>query len=324
MEWYPLMFYPIYKEKIWGGSTIREIFQRETPFKNTGESFEISCFDDNISQIRNGKFKDMPFDRLIKDYPDEILGSDVVDKYGKTFPLLLKYIDAKADLSVQVHPDENKVQQMNKGMAKTECWYILQSDNGKLNIGFNRKIQTSEVRSMIDAGKLEQILAYRNVKKDDFFIIHAGTVHAICSGVLLAEIQQASDTTYRLYDYNRRDKHGKLRELHIEDGLRCLNTEMSLDKSIEEVYKPVINHGYTITNLTYNQYFTVNRIEIQQNYKSASLSTSFKVLMFIEGKANFHYNNGRMNIQAGDTLLIPSVLGSYTINGKCNILETYI
>ncbi len=322
--WYPLKFYPIYKEKIWGGSLIKDIFKRNTPYNKTGESYELSCFDENISMISNGKYKGKSFDKLIDEYPIEILGRDVYRVYGKRFPLLFKYIDAKTDLSVQVHPSEANVQQMSKGRAKTECWFILKSENGRINIGFKRKFSLEEIKEYINSGGLFEILEYRNVYRGDTFLIKPCTVHAICSGVLLVEIQQASDTTYRLFDYNRPDKNGNLRKLHIEEGITCINPELDFDKSIRMTNHIEMNDDYNISKIVSGKFFTTNKIKILKKYETSSLENSFKVMMFIEGEGIINYRTKNMIFGIGDTILIPSAMGSFTIEGRCEVLETFI
>lgn len=317
MEWYPLTFDPIYKEKIWGGNKIRNLLKRNTQIENIGESFELSGLDKEISRINNGYLRGQLLKDVIKEFPQELLGNKVCEKYDKSFPLLFKFIDAKLDLSIQVHPDKGE-------HSKTEFWYIIESDNGKLNIGFKEAIDNNKVSELIKKGQLENALSYYEVKKDDAFLIKAGTVHAICSNVMLAEIQQASDTTYRLYDYNRRDKNDKLRELHIDKGLECINTSYTGETAKVNHVVVTDNEDYKIFLLTQNKYFTVEKISITGMFLTSSKDDSFNVIMVIDGHGMMFHRLGEISLFKGDTFLIPSAMGEYTIEGNIDILNTYI
>lgn len=322
MKWYPLLFYPVYKEKIWGGRKLKDIFNKNIPYTKTGESFELSCFDKEVSIVRNGSFEGTPIDKLIHNYPADILGSYVSQKHHKDFPLLFKFIDANADLSIQVHPNEDNAQKLAEGKPKTEFWYIIKSDLGKLNIGFKKKLDVSELKQAIK--NIEDLLSYEVVSPGESFLIKAGTVHSICSNVVLAEIQQASNTTYRFYDYDRKDSKGKLRELHIDKALRCIDT--SYDFNTSRITKAITakTENYTVYKLTANQYFTIDEIKLNGQLNTRTDYKSFNVLMFIEGSAEIAWNAEHMTLSAGDTVLLPSVLGDYTVSGKAVILNTYL
>ncbi len=327
MKLYPIKFYPIYKEKIWGGNLIKERLNRnDVPFKNTGESFEISCFGDEISTIRNGEFENMTLDKLLKMYPEEILGKYIIEKHGKdTFPLLIKYIDAKADLSIQVHPNKENTISMSKGREKNEFWYVLDSNEGKLNIGFNKNIDKDEIRRRAIDGSLKEVLDYRSVTKGDSFFIGAGTVHAICSGAFIVEIQQSSDTTYRLYDYDRIGKDGNKRELHLDDALECLNTNYGFDKAS---YKEKINseNGIDTLSLTDNPYFKVKKININDPNVSLNIGnkSSFTVIILLSGDLEIFFHDESLKVNKGELVLIPAGLDCCNVKGKCEMLETYI
>ncbi len=309
---------------IWGGEKLQTIFNRTTSYEKTGESYELSCLNNDISIVSNGELSDIALDELIKRFTHKILGEKVYNIYKEEFPLLFKYIDAKEKLSVQVHPDKQATIELADGKPKTELWYVIESNNGKLNIGFNKDVTKDEIARFINQGKLEEILFYADVHKNDSFLINAGTVHSICSDVFIAEIQQSSNTTYRLYDYNRKDKSNKPRELHIDKGLRCLNTAYSFSNS--KIKGKVIskNANYTLTRLSNNEYFCTEEIDIISTFEATSMKDSFIVLMFIEGNAYLEYESGKISIDKGETVLIPSEMGFYYIKGKSKALRTYV
>ena len=216
---YPLKFKPFFKEKIWGGNKIKSLLHRPvTNMTHCGESWEISAIEDNVSVVANGFFADNnDLNELIEVYMGELLGDKVYDKYGLGFPLLVKFIDATDDLSVQVHPDDKLAKERYGMNGKTEMWYVIQADEGAgLYVGFKEGVTRDQYWDAVDAGTVDQLLRFYPVKKGELYFIPAGTVHAIGKGVLLAEIQQPSDVTYRIFDWNRVDENGNSRELHVK------------------------------------------------------------------------------------------------------------
>lgn len=326
MEWYPIIFEPIYKEKIWGGDVFNKKYGRNVSSDlSIGESFELSCFDNEVSIIKNGVFKGAKLSDILKQFSREVTGEKLFELYRDEFPLLFKIIDAKKDLSVQVHPSYDDVAEMKQGKHKNEFWYILDSHNGKLNIGFNDStISKDDIKKHIDDGNLQNLLSYYDVEKGDSFYIRAGTVHAICSNVLLAEIQTASDTTYRLYDYNRKGIDGKPRELHTKEALMCINTAYNGENSKSKRQVKENNKEYNITTLTENPYFSIEEINLSGIIRNKTRYSSFDVFMIISGHIVLYYRGGELALNAGDTVLIPAFMGEYSIEGNATILDTYI
>ena len=222
---YPLKFTPIFKEKIWGGNKLEVYLKKNLNGMNhIGESWEISALEGNKTTVANGHLKGLIIDDLINRYGIRFLGENSMNQFGTTFPLLIKYIDANDDLSVQVHPDDNVAKQKHGSFGKTEMWYVLQSDkNARIINGFNTSISKKTYLKALNSNDIFSVLEQQKVKKGDAIFIPAGRVHALGKGVMVAEIQQASDVTYRIFDYNRKDKKGNVRELHIEQALDVID-----------------------------------------------------------------------------------------------------
>src|SRR6056297_3527835 len=214
---YPIKFNPILKEKIWGGKKLKSILNKQTNRDDLGESWEISGVTGNISVVANGEFKGFSLKDLLEEYKEKILGEKIYKEFDTDFPLLIKFIDANTELSVQLHPNDELAQQRHNSFGKTEMWYIMQADEGaKINIGFKESVSKEDYISRLEEGKIVELLNFEEVKKGDSFFINTGKVHAIGAGVLLAEIQQTSDVTYRIYDWDRTDDDGNSRELHTD------------------------------------------------------------------------------------------------------------
>ena len=228
---YPLKFTPVLKEKIWGGNKIETILKHKiSPLKNCGESWEISGIVDDESVVANGFLAENNLNELMEIYLTDLVGEKNYEKYGLGFPLLIKFIDAQDNLSVQVHPDDAFAQERYGQNGKTEMWHVIQADEGAgLYVGFNQKITAQQYLDAVEGGTLEEYLKFYPVKPGDTFMIPAGTVHAIGKGVLLAEIQQPSDITFRIYDWNRVDDQGNSRELHTEEAFDAIHSEKNLD-----------------------------------------------------------------------------------------------
>ncbi|UII30600.1 AraC family ligand binding domain-containing protein [Fulvivirga ulvae] len=323
-SFYPLKFKTIFKEKIWGGNKIKTILKKDfSPLENCGETWELSTVKGNISEIANGEFKGMLLDELLKKFPDEIMGSEVVSAFGTEFPLLIKFIDAQQDLSVQVHPDDTLAKARHNGMGKTEMWYIMQADNGaSLIAGFNRPLNKEQYNDYFSKGTLDEILNRVEVEKGDVFYIPAGRIHTIGKGIMLAEIQQTSDLTYRIYDFDRVDAQGNKRELHVEEALDAL------DYTFHENYKtPYELHDNQRSTLVQSPYFTTNKFSLSQlKVLDYSAVDSFVIYICTEGQGSIKYNGGEQPITQGDVFLVPSVLKEIKIQPENNLelLEVYI
>ena len=246
MNLYPLTFTPIFKERIWGGEKLEKELHKPIHQPLIGESWEVSTVKGDISVIDNGALKGTSLQTLIEQAPEALLGRAVYKRFGTDFPLLIKFIDAAQDLSIQVHPDDALAKARHNSFGKTEMWYIMEADpNASIIIGFNRNVSKEEYQSHLENKTLSQLLNYEKVSHGDMFFIPAGKIHAIGAGVLLAEIQQTSDITYRVYDFDRKDKHGNYRELHTELALDAIDFEQKDDfrksySSTENTVNPAV------------------------------------------------------------------------------------
>ncbi len=321
---YPLKFHPILKEKIWGGNKLRTILNKPATKDNIGESWEISTLDDDISVISNGLFKGRNLQSLIKEYKGELLGEKVYKDFGDKLPLLIKFIDAKEDLSVQLHPNDSLAKERHNSFGKTEMWYVVHADpDAQLIIGFNKKTKQQEYESFLKKGKITELLNFESIKKGDSYLINAGTIHAIGAGSLIAEIQQTSDITYRVYDWDRKDNEGNTRELHTDLAKKALNFNTTND--FELVYGKKINQTNEIISI---QYFTTNFIEVNQSVeKDYKELDSFKVLMCVEGNGKIITKNSTTTITVGETILIPRKIKHLKMESDIQgmrLLEIYI
>jgi mannose-6-phosphate isomerase len=322
---YPLKFTPFYLEKIWGGHRLKTILGKDFGYlANCGESWEISAVEGNVSEVRNGFLAGNSITELIEVYMGDLVGEKVYKKYGIEFPLLIKFIDTNDDLSIQVHPDDELARERHNAYGKTEMWYVVHAENGALiNAGFNQTVSPEQFVDMVEKGKLPEILHYDKVKEGDVFFIPAGRVHAIGKGILLAEIQQTSDITYRIYDYNRKDANGNLRELHMELA------PDAIDYSHLDEYKT----RYTIEENSSSEivscdYFTTNILEFSKKLeKDYYLLDSFVVYMNLGGRFKIEFEEGEEVVETGETVLIPSSMESFhlvPLTGKVKTLEVYI
>ncbi|PID68308.1 MAG: mannose-6-phosphate isomerase, partial [Flavobacteriia bacterium] len=247
---YPLKFTPIQQEKIWGGTLLNSVLHKQPVSNSVGESWEVSAIEGFVSVVSNGAMKGKSLQDILDEYPKELLGQKVYKKYNKTFPLLIKFIDAREDLSVQLHPDDVLAQQRHNSLGKEEMWYIVQADkDSKLYLGFNQELNKATLLEHIQNKTLPGVLHQQPVTAGDVFHITPGLVHSIGGGILLAEIQQSSDVTYRLYDWDRTDDQGKSRTLHIEESLDAIDYDYH--KSPKIPYEIVQNRSKTLVDGDY-------------------------------------------------------------------------
>ncbi len=293
----PLLFEPIFKEKPWGGKKLKTILNKNIPSEHTGESWEISTVKNNISTVLTGYFAGKNLQELIDQYPKEILGSKIYKKFQTDFPLLVKYIDAANDLSIQVHPNDQMAQSEHRAFGKNELWYIVQADDkAVLYIGFKNNTTQLDYLQHLQNGTLENILNKIPVQTGDIYYIPAGTVHAIGKGILLAEVQQTSDITYRIYDWNRQGLDGKPRQLHTDLALKAIDFSAKPD--------------FKQSNPIKTPYFTVNKLNIEKTLqKDIDQLDSFVILMNTQGK----YRINGQYLNAGETLLLPAVVTQMNI-----------
>jgi mannose-6-phosphate isomerase len=321
---YPLKFKPIFKEKIWGGQKLKQIFEKDfSPLPNCGESWELSGVEGNLSVVSNGFLAGNNLEELLEIYMCDLVGEKVYEKFGLHFPILVKIIDSQEWLSVQVHPDDKLAMKRHKQNGKSEMWYVLQADkNAQLISGFKKELNEKEYLEYFNNGKLTEILNYENISEGDVIDIPAGRVHALGPGVCLAEIQQTSDITYRIYDWDRVDDKGNSRELHVEQALAAI------DFKYHDDYRKSSTHIKNIsTNLVQSPFFTANIIEIDKPLPRDYYSLdSFVIYFCIDGKFSIEYNGGKETVRKGETVLIPSELNELSLipDKAAKLLEVFI
>ena len=322
---YPLKFVTQYKDKIWGGNKIKTVLNKDFgDLPNCGETWEISAVEGNVSEVANGFLAGNDLQELAEIYMGDLLGEKVYDRFGIEFPLLIKFIDANDDLSIQVHPDDKLSKKRHNAFGKTEMWYVLQADKGaKLNSGFNQEVDQEKYLKYLEEKRLTEILNFEEVAPGDVFFIPAGRVHAIGSGILLTEIQQTSDVTYRIYDYDRRDDKGNTRELHTELALDAI--DFSLHEKYKTDYSVKLNESSEIVSC---EYFTTNvllidkKMEIDYNHLD-----SFVIYICLDGSYDIEYEGGVESVSQGETVLIPAVIENLKLVPKSDsvkLLEVYI
>ena len=324
MSLYPLKFEPICLEKIWGGNRLKTLLGKKYNTKNCGESWEISGYDDKISVVANGFLKGNDLNELIEIYMGDLVGDKVYEKFGNEFPLLIKFIDAQDDLSIQVHPNDELSKERHNAFGKTEMWYVVDAAEGALiNSGFNQPVDREKYIEYLENGNLTDLLKYDEAKVGDVFFIPAGRVHAICKGSMVTEIQQTSDVTYRIFDYSRKDQKGNERELHNDLALDAI--DFSYLKDYKTKYKTELNKP---TEIVTCKYFTTNILEFNAVIEKDSFKTdSFVIYITLEGEFEIETEAGTEKVGKGETVLIPAsieFLKLNPLNGKVKLLEVYI
>ena len=319
---YPLKFQPILKERIWGGTKLKTLFNKPITTDITGESWEVSAVRGDISVVANGKFTGQSLQELIEQYPNELLGKHVHKAFGTDFPILIKFIDAREDLSIQVHPNDELAKKRHNSFGKTEMWYVLQADpDAHLIVGFNKEVTKAQYQEALNSGKLTELLNYEEVKAGDTFFIKTGTIHAIGKGIIIAEIQQTSDITYRVYDFNRRDKNGNLRELHTELALDAI------DYTYRNDYKVRYTNNEDVTNpLVHCPYFITDYLPLTKDFsKDLSADDSFHIYMCVKGEGSISDGEVALPIRQGETVLFPASCNKLVVKTKgIDLLEVRI
>lgn len=321
---YPLVFNPIYKEKIWGGNKLQQVLGKNcNETKQIGESWELSGVENNLSIVRNGDLKGLSILDICDKYGASVLGGKVVNEYGNQFPLLIKFIDATDKLSVQVHPGNELARKNNLGLGKAEMWYIIETEpDSEIIYGLSKNIDVDIYQRVAEGRIEEKMLNNIKVNPHESFYIEPGTVHAIGAGILLAEIQQTSDITYRIYDYDRIDSQGEKRKLHTKLAAEAIKLDTS------EKYLTELESQGSI-NLFSTPYFITNRIVIEDSSINKDYSTidSFVIFIIIEGELTIHTkNNLPLQVKKGEVILIPNNIEEISLVAflKTIILETYI
>ncbi|HSD07483.1 type I phosphomannose isomerase catalytic subunit [Flavobacterium sp.] len=316
---YPLQFNAILKERIWGGEKLKTVLNKPITSNITGESWELSTVEGDVSIVANGEYKGKSLTELIDAYPNEILGTAVHERFGKQFPLLFKYLDAREDLSIQVHPNDELAKKRHNSFGKTEMWYVMQADNdARIIVGFKEDSSADEYVKHLNDKTLIDILDTVKAKPGDVFFLETGTVHAIGAGLVVAEIQQTSDITYRIYDFDRKDAQGNTRELHVDLALDAINYKKV------NTYKEYTKETDKSNVVVDCPYFTTNFIPLENEKSVVNSGLSFAVYMCIEGSFELEYEGSVYQYKKGDTVLIPAAMKSYNLKGKASILEVYI
>lgn len=324
MDEYPLRMKPVFKDYIWGGNTLKKLYKKDTPYKITAESWEVADHADGKSTVDGGIYDGKTLSQLTKEFGEDFVGNLCECENGE-FPLLMKLIDAKDSLSVQVHPDDAyAAEQGGNCQAKTEMWYILDADGkSELVYGFNKDITTEEFETAIKNGTLLDELNFVPAEEGDAFFIEGGTVHAIGKGLLIVEIQQNSNTTYRVFDWNRVGADGKPRELHVKQALEVSATDSSVGNEKMSALT-VESENCNRTFIACCKYFAAEKIETDDFAVEETDGRSFHILFFAKKSAEIECENGTFEAEAGDTFIIPASLGEYKINGECEYLKFYI
>ncbi|EJL66794.1 type I phosphomannose isomerase catalytic subunit [Flavobacterium sp. CF136] len=316
---YPLQFAPILKERIWGGEKLKTILNKPITSNITGESWELSTVEGDVSVVANGILKGKSLMELIDEIPNEILGTKVYERFGKQFPLLFKYLDAREDLSIQVHPNDKLAKERHNSFGKTEMWYVMQADaDARIIVGFKENSSKEEYLKHLNDKTLVSILDDVKAKSGDVFFLETGTVHAIGAGLVVAEIQQTSDITYRLYDFDRKDAQGNTRELHVDLALDAINYNKV---ETQKKYETKTNTSNVVVDCPY---FTTNFIPLENKVEVSKTGETFTVYMCIEGSFEIEYNGFKQSYIKGDTVLVPAEINAFILTGKASILEIYI
>ncbi len=321
----PIKMKPVFKEAIWGGTTLKTKYNKEITSDKTSESWEIAAHKNGQSIAVGGAYDKKTLGEIADMLKEQFLGDYVIKKYPDKFPLLVKFLDCNDKLSVQVHPDDAYAAINENGeLGKTEMWYILDAKpDAKLIYGFNRNVTKEEFRSAIENGTLDEILNYVPAKAGDCFFIQSRTLHALLDGLLVAEIQQNSDTTYRVYDHGRVDKNGKSRELHIDKSVDVTDTASSVgnEKVIEKAEKMDGGVKYSLCGC---EYFETEKYEVESKMAFETNRQSFEMLIFYAGDAKIAYSGGEMMVREGDSVVIPAYLGGYCVEGKSRFLKSFV
>lgn len=319
---YPIKFNPILKERLWGGTKLKTLFNKPIETDITGESWEVSAVKGDISVVANGDFAGKSLQELIDLYPNELLGKHVYEKFGADFPILIKFIDAREDLSIQVHPNDELAKKRHNSFGKTEMWYVMQADEGaELIVGFNKDVSKEEYQQLLDNEQLTEIMNYEKVTEGDTFFINTGKVHAIGGGIIIAEIQQTSDITYRVYDFNRKDKNGNLRELHTEQALDAIDYQKKDDFKV--TYSKSDNYTNEMVNCPY---FITNYLKLTENFeKEIGSQDSFHIYMCVKGSGVISDGKTELTVNQGETVLFPASCGKLQVKtSQMELLEVYL
>jgi mannose-6-phosphate isomerase len=318
---YPLKFQPILKNKIWGGQKLQQLLNKPTTATDAGESWEISDVEGDTSVVANGPLEGTSLKALMETYTSDLMGAKNYRQFGTKFPLLIKFIDAKQDLSVQLHPNDQLAKERHNSFGKTEMWYVVQSDpESNLIVGFNQEMTQDLYLKHLKEKTLQSILNFDAVQAGDTYFIEVGRIHAIGAGVLLAEIQQTSDITYRVYDWDRVDAEGKERELHNDIALEAFDFDMPDNYRVN--YSLDSNSSAELVRCPY---FTTNVLDLNETVLKENTHDSFVIYMCVEGTASVEVGGTLTEFSMGETVLIPACIESFSISANhAKLLEVYV
>lgn len=316
-----IKFEPLLKQTLWGGSKIIPFKHLDAQLENVGESWEISGVSGNETIVANGQYKGMSLNQLVRELKGSLVGEENYQRFGDEFPLLIKFIDACQDLSIQVHPTDEIAHRQGKSRGKTEMWYTLESAPGaQLYNGLKQQITPEQYKEMVADDTITDALARYEVKEGDVFFIPAGRIHAIGAGCFVAEIQQTSDVTYRIYDFKRKDKNGNYRELHTQ--LASESIDYTVRDNYRTDYEPVKNEG---TQVVTCPYFTTAVYDLDEPMTlDYSELDSFVILIAVKGGGQLISEGEEMSFQMGDTVLLPATTKEVKVEGTVKFLETYV
>ncbi len=316
---YPLQFNPILKERIWGGTKLKTMFNKPITSDITGESWELSDVKGDVSVVSGGAYSGKSLTELLEAFPDELLGTRVHARFGRQFPLLFKFLDAREDLSIQVHPNDELAKARHDSFGKTEMWYVMQADPGaRIIVGFAHESSPQQYLESLRDNSILDLLHKVEAKKGDVFFLETGTVHAIGAGLVIAEIQQTSDITYRIYDFDRKDANGNTRELHVDLALDAINYKLT------DTQKTYAQHTNVSNTMVDCPYFTTNFIPLDGAMEVDAPGDTFRVYMCVGGEFSVRTNGHALQYRTGDTVLMPAALSSFALEGKADLLEIYI
>ena len=318
----PFKFNPLLKQTIWGGDKIIPFKHLVDKAENVGESWEISGVKDNESIVADGEYKGRKLNDVVAELKDRLIGAENYKRFGSDFPLLIKFIDARQDLSIQVHPTDEMAHKQGKLRGKTEMWYVMASEpDAHLRSGLKQLITPEQYKAMVANDTICDAIADYAVKEGDCFFLPAGRIHSIGAGCFLAEIQQTSDVTYRIYDFKRKDKDGNYRQLHTKEAAECIN--YNVEKNYRTAYVPQRNQGVSLVRCPYfctavydlDEPMTLDYTELD----------SFVILIGVKGAGTIIDNEGNaFTLQAGESVLIPATTRTLKVEGTIKFLETYV
>jgi len=318
-------FKPLLKQTIWGGEKIIKFKQLNVNQPSVGESWEISGVPEHESVVADGPHKGETLNQLVAEMKEQLVGKANYQRFGNEFPLLIKFIDARQDLSIQVHPSDEIAKQQGHERGKTEMWYIMESDpEAHLRAGLKHQITPEEYKQMVEDDTICDAIADYKVSEGNCFFLPAGRIHSIGKGCFLAEIQQTSDVTYRIYDFKRRDKNGNLRQLHTQEAAECIDYHALPDYQTH--YVPLQNQRVELITCPY---FTTSVYDITQpTVIDYSQRDSFIILIATKGEAVItnpqDENDAPFTLCAGQTVLLPATMQAIKVSGTIKFLETYV